>query len=104
MLKLLETKGKVKMLKAVREKDTLHSEEKDKNCFFKDLKEKIWSTQKVSIFIPVKISFKSLGKNTDAFGQTKAKRINSQLSCAIRNIKGSFSGRRYMIPEKNLYL
>ena len=86
------------MLKAVREKDTLHSEEKDKNCFFKDLKEKIWSTQKG---IPVKISFKGLGKNTDAFGQTKAKRINPQLSCAIRNIKGSFSGRRYMIPEKN---
>ena len=26
----------------------------------------------------MKISFKNLGKNTDAFGQTKAKRMNSQ--------------------------
>lgn len=61
----------------------------------------MWSTEKA---IPVKISFKNLGRNTDAFGQTKARRMNSQLSCAIRNIKGSFSGRIYMIPEKNLDL
>ena len=52
----------------------------------------------------MKISFKNLGKNTDAFGQTKAKRINSKWACARKSFKEISSSGRIMIPNKNLGL